>query len=103
MQLDEALTLVQRALELEPGAGHILDSLGWVYFQQGEFEKSIQALESALDKMKGAPDPVVLEHLGDAYARGGLRAKAVGVWEDALKLDPQSKSIPEKLGRPVEP
>lgn len=103
VQLDEALTLVQHALELEPGAGHILDSLGWVYFQQGEFEKSIQALETALQKMKGAPDPVVLEHLGDAYAQGGLRAKAVGVWEDALKLDPQSKSIPEKLGRPVEP
>ncbi len=32
-KLDEAITLVERALVVEPGNGAYLDSLGWAYYK----------------------------------------------------------------------
>lgn len=99
VKLDEALKLVQKALELNPKAGHILDSLGWVYYRQGNYDKAIQTLESAVERMSRAPDAVIFEHLGDAYAKGGREEKARQSYGQALKLDPESESVKKKLGQ----
>ena len=59
IKLDEAEQLVKKALELEPNAGHILDSLGWVYYQKGDYPRAIDNLKAAIEQMEAAPDPVV--------------------------------------------
>ncbi len=66
--LAEAERLVLRALELRPDTGAFLDSLGWVYFQRGEYQRAVEALERA--SLLEPDEPVILEHLGDAYQRG---------------------------------
>lgn len=98
VKLPEALALVEKALELSPDSGHILDSLGWVHFRLGDFDKAVEALESAALRMADSPDPVVLEHLGDAYAKQGRGDKAREQYEAALKLNPKSETVREKLG-----
>jgi tetratricopeptide (TPR) repeat protein len=63
--LDRAELLILKALEKEPANGYYIDSLGWVYFQRGDYERAVKELERAVKLVED--DPVILEHLGDAY------------------------------------
>jgi cytochrome c-type biogenesis protein CcmH/NrfG len=42
-------------------------------------------------------DPVIAEHLGDAYAKQNLTAKAIQMYERALQLDPKKTEVQEKI------
>jgi tetratricopeptide (TPR) repeat protein len=80
--LDEAERLVNRALELDPESGAFLDSLGWLYFRRGDYQRAVDTLEraAALD-----PDePLIIEHLGDAYRRTAKNSQAASAYRRAL-------------------
>jgi len=87
VRLDEAERLVRRALELRPRSGHVLDSLGWVLFRRGDASRAVEVLERA-DALAG-PEPVILEHLGDAYRALARRADAARVYRRALGAVPE--------------
>ncbi len=87
-RLDEAVTLLQRALKIEPGNPSYLDSLGWAYFQQGRLELADAPLTEAADKLKG--NSVVQDHLGDLRFKQRRFADAAAAWERALGGDGQS-------------
>ncbi len=102
IKIDRALELIQKALSLEPKNPNINDSLGWVYFQKGEYQKAIEVLEKAIaylsdDYMRGSS--VIFEHLGDAYEKVGNIEKARELWKKAADGDPKSKTAGEKLKR----
>jgi tetratricopeptide (TPR) repeat protein len=82
VRLDEAERLVRRALELKPRSGHVLDSLGWVLFRRGDFERAAEALERA-DRLTG-PDATILDHLGDAYRAAARFPEAENAYRRAL-------------------
>jgi tetratricopeptide (TPR) repeat protein len=63
--LDRAESLVREALRHDPENGYYLDSLGWVYYQMGYYARAIVELEKASQRVTN--DPVIFEHLGDAY------------------------------------
>lgn len=63
--LEEALSLVQRAVALEPDNGAYVDSLGWALFRLGHFQDAQRHLERAAELVPG--DATILEHLGDVY------------------------------------
>jgi len=98
-RLDEALGFVEKALEVKPAAGHIVDSLGWVYYKKGEYEKAIQALEKAARIER--EDSVVREHLGDAYFKAGRKDDALAEFKKALGLLSDEKKS-EVLKRKIE-
>lgn len=81
--LDEAEDLIKRALALLPHDGYVTDSLGWVYFKRGKFEKALEYLKRAAEMVPD--DPVILEHLGDAYGKLGASEKALEVYRRSLK------------------
>ncbi len=89
VQLEEALELIQRALEFDPWNGAYLDSLGWVYFRMGRFEEAREPLEAAARELPS--DAVVLEHLGDLYERRGQDDMAITAWGRALDNDPEDR------------
>lgn len=95
IRLEEAEELIKRALKLKPGSGHIIDSLGWVYFRQGKLDLAIRYLEEAARALPD--DPIVAEHLGDAYARQGLVKEAVEVYGRALNLSPDNEGLKRKI------
>ena len=106
INLNEALTMVKKAVELKPNDGYIVDSLGWAYFQLGDFEEAASLIERAVDL--NPADPIIGEHLGDAYWRVGRTLEARFQWQHAKDNDPQPddlKRIEEKLlnGLPDEP
>ena len=92
MNIDEAFTLVNKALEIEPENGAYLDSLGWIYYRKGDYVTALKNLLLAEEKLKeiDSPDSVVYDHLGDTYLKLDNRVKAVSCWENALKLEKNS-------------
>jgi len=96
MNLDEAETMIKRALEKEPNNASYLDSLGWVEFRKGKFD---QALVNLLRAAKGTEhdDPVIFEHIGDTYLKLNRVPEALESWQKALALDPKNKNLAEKI------
>jgi tetratricopeptide (TPR) repeat protein len=96
MNLDDAETMIKRALESEPTNASYLDSLGWVEFRKGKFDQALSDLLSAT-KAADRDDPVVFEHIGDTYLKLNRMPEAVEAWQKALALDPKNKNLAEKL------
>lgn len=98
VNLDEAFPLIQKAVALRPTSGAIVDSLGWAYFQTGDYDSAVGHLERAA-ALEPA-DPTITEHLGDAYWRLGRTREAQFQWARALELEPaddQRRLIEEKI------
>lgn len=95
-RLDAAENMVRRALEIRPEDGYIQDSLGFVLYKKGRTRDAIVILEKAYRTKPS--EPVIAEHLGDAYARHNLRSKALQKYLEASKLysDPAEKMKVEK-------
>jgi Flp pilus assembly protein TadD len=98
--LESALKMIQRAVELRPNDGYIVDSLGWAYYRLGDFGNATQILEHAIELLP--EDPTVNDHLGDAYWQSGRLAEARFQWRRALQFKPEAdeiKTIETKLDR----
>ena len=93
MNLDEALEMIQKAVELRPSDGYIVDSLGWAYYKLGRFEDAVRELERAVSLRP--EDPVLNDHLGDAYWRVGRRLEATFQWSYARDLEPEPDVLAE--------
>jgi tetratricopeptide (TPR) repeat protein len=84
--LEAAEAMTRRAVDAEPGNGSFLDSLGWVLYKRGRLEESRRALGRAVELSEApGPDPVVLDHLGDALYQLGDAAAAADHWKRAVK------------------
>ncbi len=93
--LDRAIELIKKALEIDPANGAYLDSLGWAYFKKGMLQDALQEMRKAAEVMP--QDPVVREHLGDIYYAMGDLAGAAAEWETAAALDPENTAVRVKL------
>ncbi|WP_135210916.1 tetratricopeptide repeat protein [Vitreimonas flagellata] len=103
-RLEEGLAMIQRAVELRPLSGAIIDSLGWAYFRMGDYSRALDLLERAVELEPS--DPTLNDHLGDVYWRMGRRIEARFQWERALGFEPDNPdAIRAKLeaGLPAEP
>lgn len=85
--LERALSLIQRAAELEPEADFIIDSLAWAHFRLGHIEEAWTYIQRAINLSGDSPrDPSMLEHFGDiAFARGDA-ANARSAWQASEKI-----------------
>ncbi|MBL6769434.1 MAG: tetratricopeptide repeat protein [Alphaproteobacteria bacterium] len=96
--LEEAIELITRAVELHPDNGYYADSLGWVYFKIGEADKAVIWLEHAIQL---APDDAVIhDHLGDVYWHLGRPLEARYKWQFAHEMysnEATRKVVSEKI------
>ena len=81
-QLDEAVTLVRRALQEDPDRPEYLDSLGWAHFKRGELNDALKYLSAAAQKLPDNSE--IQDHLGDVHARRGSFQEAIAAWTKAL-------------------
>jgi tetratricopeptide (TPR) repeat protein len=92
--LGEALELAQKALELTPNDSNILDTLGFVYYQQGEYQRAEPVLKRAADLAAG--NASIFYHLGMTYYKLGRRDDAASALRRSLQLQetiPQAAEI----------
>jgi tetratricopeptide (TPR) repeat protein len=87
--LDEAQSMIRKAVELRPNDGYIVDSLGWVYYQLGNYNGAVTELERAVELRP--EDPVINDHLGDAYWAAGRHREARYQWRTVLSLGPDAE------------
>lgn len=99
MNLDEAMELIEEAAAAEPNSGYIVDSLGWVQFRMGDHFNAVANLERAAELLPS--DPVVNDHLGDAYWAVGRRVEAEFQWRRAISFDPEEKDA-KRIRRKLE-
>ncbi len=96
VHLKEAESLIREALSQKPDDGYITDSLGWVFFKTGRYQEAVDTLERANELVRD--DPVILEHLGDAYRKVGEPEKAVKTYRESLKYKKEEReALKEKI------
>ncbi len=83
--LVEAEELARKAMSKQPNDGYIMDTMGWVLFKKGEVEESVRLLEAAY-KVQSS-EPIIAEHLGDAYYRLQLMEKARKMYQKAVEKE----------------
>jgi tetratricopeptide (TPR) repeat protein len=93
---DEAKTLIEQALRLDPQDPAILDSLGWVNYRLGNLDEAERLLRQALARF---PDHEVAAHLGEVLWARGKQREARKVWANALKEQPDSTVLRSTLLR----
>jgi tetratricopeptide (TPR) repeat protein len=96
MNLEDGGNMIRKALELEPSNAAYIDSLGWYYYHMGDYNKALTELLRAADSLK-PEDPVVFEHVGDAFHALGKTGEAQVYWQKALKLDPNNQKLSNKV------
>jgi tetratricopeptide (TPR) repeat protein len=82
VKLDDALSMLQKAVQLEPQNYAYLDSLGWVYFKLGQYPMAEENLRKASERV--STDPTVHDHLGELYEKTGRLRLAVAQWDQSL-------------------
>lgn len=88
------LTFYERTLSRDPTSVRIMNNLGILYTEQGQYQKALELFESAL---KVRPDSVsVYNNIAAVYEELGLRNQAEAAYREVLSLD--EKNIRARLG-----
>jgi tetratricopeptide (TPR) repeat protein len=96
--IPDALKMLEKARQLRPQDGYIVDSVGWAYFKLGRFPDAAKTLQDAVTLVPG--DPTINEHYGDALWRVGKKMDARFQWNHALAFGPdadQKTGLEKKL------
>lgn len=80
-KLNEALLHIQIALAMEPDNSAYLDTIGWVYYQMGQYEKALVELEKANQLRPG--DSEITGHLQAVRERLGETGETAPVPNEA--------------------
>ena len=103
--LERALLLANRALQVQPENGYYLDTRGWIYFKMNRTKDAIADLERSVDLSKA--DPEISEHLADVYLSAGRKKEALQVYKNALdniveSVDEADKIAGERIRKKIE-
>lgn len=91
IKLDEAETMVQKAVQTDPTNGAYLDSLGWVYYKQNRLDRAEEYLKKASIFVNNDPD--IHDHLGDLYFKTKRYDDARMEWTKSLQLSTEADDI----------
>ncbi|HEY5602424.1 MAG TPA: tetratricopeptide repeat protein [Gammaproteobacteria bacterium] len=93
---EEALTYIQRAMELEPDDAAVVDSMGWVQYRLGNYQNAIKHLRRAVELSQ---DPEIAAHLGEVLWVSGDKTGALEIWENSLKEHPKDRNLADIMKR----
>lgn len=95
VDLDRALTNINKALSVRPDSPAFIDTRGWIYFMQGKYELAREEIERALKLLPN--DPTINEHMGDIEDKLGRPDEALGWWKKSYVLDTTNEKVAAKL------
>ena len=93
---EEALALIERALELKPDAPAIIDSMGWALHRLGRNEEALPHLRRAFELQR---DAEVAAHLGEVLWALGQKDEARSIWRLGQEIDPANRTLQKSLKR----
>jgi tetratricopeptide (TPR) repeat protein len=83
-KLEEALAMIQQAVDADPINGAFLDSLGWAYYKMDKLDLAEQYLKRAV--LFAARNATMHDHLGDVYFKTGRFREAQDSWTKGLQF-----------------
>lgn len=83
------LELIEKAIEILGPTADILDSRAVIYNSRGDYQKAIRDLDNALTDN---PTPAKYIHKAIAHLGAGENSAALKAWDDAHKLDKDTRS-----------
>lgn len=92
----EARQYLSQAISLRPNDSAILDSMGWLNYREGHYEKALVLLQEAY---KISPEGEIAAHLGETLWMLGRQKEARQLWGNALKRDADNRHLIEVLKR----
>lgn len=95
-QLIEAKGLIEQALLLEPNSYHILDSMGWVLFQLGDYQPARRFLQKAYALQA---DPEIAAHLSEVLFAVGEQQQAKQLLKKTLLKHPEHDTVLQSMRR----
>ncbi len=96
VRLDEARTLITKALEMRPGDPFITDSLGWLEFRAGRTDEAVKWLRQAYVTKA---DAEIAAHLGEVLWSTGQRDEALRIWREGARQDADNETLQETIKR----
>ena len=84
-KLNRAEELSALCNEIEPDQANYQDTYAWILYKQGKYVQAKEWLEKAMQN-GGDKNAVILEHLGDVFARLNDLIKAVEYWNKAKEI-----------------
>lgn len=97
LQLERAERMSKASLAADSLNSSYLDTYGWILYKKGRYAEALPYIQKAVDL--GDASPVVLEHLGDTYAKLNRMDEAKKYWSMALEKDQNNNVLKEKLAR----
>lgn len=101
IHLQRSFKMIQKATQADPDNVAFRDSLGWVLYRLGQYEKAVAELTRAAQDDQ--PDGTILDHLGDAQLASKNRKAAIQSWHRAVKAferdgkQDKAKELKEKI------
>ncbi len=89
-KMNEALELAKKAKKLDSNNPAVNDTLGWIYYMHGNYDKAVSLLRVAI--RSATWNPTIRYHLGMAYYKKGFQREAITEMQRALKI---SNTFPE--------
>ena len=96
IQLNKALAMAKKAIELEPNNAAYLDTIGWIYYKMDNVEKALSFIRKSVELDNN--NAVVLEHLGDVLFSNNQIEEAMLFYLKALDIDKNNEILKQKAG-----
>ena len=95
INIDKALDMLKKAVQLKKNDPYIIDSLGWAYYARKNYAEAKKFLQKAV-ALKPL-DPVINDHYADSLWMLNKNIQAKYTWEYALSLDGLEEDRREKI------
>lgn len=93
-KLSQAESMAKTLIRLKPNEATYIDTYAWVLYKNKKYAKALQTIEPiALNSTSSE----VIEHYGDILTKNNQTKKAVIQWEKALLINPENKSLRDKI------
>ena len=96
IQLNKALAMAKKAIELEPNNAAYLDTIGWIYYKMDNVDKALSFIRKSVELDNN--NAVVLEHLGDVLFSNNQIEEAMLFYLKALDIDKNNEILQQKAG-----
>ena len=96
IQLNKALNMAKKAIDLEPDNAAYLDTIGWIYYKMDNIEKALSFIRKSIELDND--NAVVLEHLGDVLIANNQVEEAILFYLKALDIDKDNEILQQKAG-----
>jgi tetratricopeptide (TPR) repeat protein len=94
--LDQALSMMEKCVELKPGISSYQDTYAWVYFQLKDYENAHKWLLKAMES-GGSSSATIVEHYGDVLYFLNQKEEALKQWLAAKELGSDSSILDKKI------